>query len=101
MIYHVNRRRSAWPIGIRSPPQSARGRLGHARRPPRRCLRPSWADCEGPLVAGPKLAARSEIRRVRTREVRILVVMKTERVLCAGNLRPFEAVAHIDHGCGP
>src|ERR1700676_4110979 len=49
----------------------------------------------------PACVARSEIRLVRTRDVGILVVMESKRVFGAGDFRPFEAVAQINHGRGP
>src|ERR1700722_4055528 len=45
--------------------------------------------------------ARSEIRLVRPRDARIIAVMKSKRIFGAGDFRPFEVVAQIDHGCGP
>src|ERR1700736_3275838 len=45
--------------------------------------------------------ARSEIRPVRARDVRVLVVVVFVQVLGADDFRPFQAVAQIDHGRGP
>src|SRR3979411_1308382 len=50
---------------------------------------------------GQAVRSRSEIRLVGTRALRVLVVMETKHVIGAGFLRPFAAVAQVDHGGGP
>jgi hypothetical protein len=77
------------------------GQIHHSRSQPRIDAPIVEAPCSWTGTTTPRFTPRSEIRLVRMWDVRILVVMESERIFGAGDFRPFQAIAQINYGRSP